>query len=249
MHELAGFAPPTHHALVKRVRQGAQRILGITVENRKEPVTTPMLLQLVEKSAAAVARPVQVMLVTFLVFCFSGAFRYSDVARLKVDHLRFESDHVSVFVPKRKNDQFREADCVPIAKGSTSACPVGLLQRVIRESNLAPGDFVFRAFNGHRAVASGYHCAWLPNRHLSYTQARYHILKLLAGALGLSAQECCKLFGLHSGRSGCTTAAIRAGVPKELVVMHAGWKSDKSMQQYLKLHVDKRLEVSQALGL
>lgn len=248
-HELAGLGAPTQHPLVQRARRGAERMLGSTVSNRKEPLTAAMVIQLVERWAGPAAPPVQVMLVALVTLLFSGGFRFSDVAGLRVSSFSFEEGMVLVWVPKRKNDQRREGDEVPIAAGSSVACPVGLLQRVVQGSSLAPGDFMFRDFNGHRAEALGYQCVFQPARPLPYQKARYHIIKFLAAAFGRSVKECEALFGLHSGRSGLASSAVEAGVPQELVVRHVGWRSDKSLQHYLKRDVGARLAVSKSLGL
>ena len=248
-HQLAGLESPTTAVVVKRARQGSDQVLGAMVKNRKEPLSPDMLLLLAQRFAAAGSPPVQVMLVALMVLCFAGGFRFSDVVRLRVRCFSFLPGMVKVFVPKKKNDQLREADSFPIAAGSSAACPVKLLQRVIGDSKLSPVDFVFRRFNGFRAEAVGYVCPFLPEQCLPYQQARYHCMKLLAVACGLDPATCIQVFGTHSGRSGMTSTALEAGVPKELIVQHVGWRSEKSINAYLQRDLATRLSVSQALGL
>lgn len=76
---------------------------------------------------------------------------------------------------------------------------------------------------------------------LSYTQMR-ELLLAKSGQLGWNPA----LFGMHSLRTGGTTAAANAGVPNR---RHGRWKSETAKDSYIKDSVEKRLDVSKHLGL
>ena len=56
-------------------------------------------------------------------------------------------------------------------------------------------------------------------------------------------------FGLHSLRAGGATAVARAGIPDRDFQRHGRWKSEGTKDGYVEDSLEKRLKVSQALGL
>ena len=110
-----------------------------------------------------------------------------------------------------------------------------------------PDSFVFRAFDGQQARAGK--PLVFQESVATYNQLHYHVLKRLAEALGISQEEAKQKYGLHSLRSGGTTAAHQAGVAPKLLQAHGGWKSEAVMQVYVAEAVDKKLSVSKAVGL
>ena len=63
--------------------------------------------------------------------------------------------------------------------------------------------------------------------------------------LGFSVDE----YSLHSLRAGGATAAAGAGVPDRVFKRHGRWKSDNAKDGYVEDSLEKRLSVSQNLGL
>ena len=81
------------------------------------------------------------------------------------------------------------------------------------------------------------------NKKLSYTATRENIvkrLKLVAPDLNL---------GLHSLRSVGASAAAKSDVNDRCIKRHGRWKSDYSKDDYIEDSFDKRMSVSQKLGL
>ena len=56
-------------------------------------------------------------------------------------------------------------------------------------------------------------------------------------------------YGLHSLRSGGASAAANNGVSDRMISKHGRWKSEKGRNTYIKDNLEKRLEVTQSLGL
>ena len=82
------------------------------------------------------------------------------------------------------------------------------------------------------------------NKKLSYTSARENIisrLKSVSGNLNL---------GLHSLRSGgATAAANHVANDSRCLKRHRRWKTEKSKDSYIVDSIEKRLKVTQTLGL
>ena len=81
------------------------------------------------------------------------------------------------------------------------------------------------------------------NCHLSYIRCR----ELFLGALTLIGLDCSR-FGLHSLRSGGTTAAAQKNLPLRQIKQHGGWSSDSSLSRYIADSAEQRLMVSKKLG-
>ena len=64
-------------------------------------------------------------------------------------------------------------------------------------------------------------------------------------AIGLNKKN----FGLHSLRSGGTSAAANGGVKDRLFKRHGRWKSEKAKYGYVKNDLHALLSVSKSLGL
>ncbi|XP_071123465.1 uncharacterized protein [Mytilus edulis] len=85
-------------------------------------------------------------------------------------------------------------------------------------------------------------CSPSVNKPISYTAAKENIvkrLKLVAPSLNL---------GLHSLRSGGATAA-KSNVNERCIKRHGRWKTDFSKDGYIEDTLEKRISVSQKLGL
>ena len=83
----------------------------------------------------------------------------------------------------------------------------------------------------------------LQNKKLSYTAARHSILnrlRMIDNSLNL---------GLHSMRSGGATAVANSNVNDRCWKRHGRCRSDTSKDGYVADSLEKRLEVTQKLGL
>lgn len=239
---------PTKHPLCKAVRAGCKRTIGVAVHNRKEPLSLETVTAAVELLLTGdTPPPHKVMLAAFTATCFAGFLRYDDAARLLTRDVRFFPDHAVLFLEKRKNDQVRSGNLVYLARGTSAACPVALLDRHIKGAALAPAAPLFQGFDGQAARRGGY--ATLNGAPISYQQAHYQVLATVAKVLGVTHGAAQAAYGLHSLRSGGATAAAQSELLEErLFQAHGGWRSREAMLPYLQESVSSKLSVSAALG-
>ena len=71
-HESAGLGSPTDNTLVIRVREAANRILGVERRNRKEPITIEILKDIVDN--ADLSNTLQLRNVCLYVLSYAGFF-------------------------------------------------------------------------------------------------------------------------------------------------------------------------------
>ena len=84
-------------------------------------------------------------------------------------------------------------------------------------------------------------------KHIRYKTYKTALAKWMPGYVGAeNAEELLKRFGTKSGRVGGATAAMTAGVPREDVQAHGGWKSD-AVDQYVTRSVDMKLRVGRTI--
>ena len=63
---------------------------------------------------------------------FFGFLRWDDLSRLTPENLVFTPTHLTIFLEKRKNDQFREGSQMLIARSEGAVCSVGIVERFLR---------------------------------------------------------------------------------------------------------------------
>ncbi len=67
-----------------------------------------------------------VVLVGIVVFWYSGILRIGELLSIEVRHIRIVPEDMCIFLPKRKNDQFRAGNTIYIAKRNKITCPVSI---------------------------------------------------------------------------------------------------------------------------
>lgn len=122
-HRLAGlYVCPTNHPLVKFTLEGARRMLA-----RPLHLKEPLPLELIERINDAYSRTECLTVRRFLFILlvgYAGFFRIDEIQGLKVMDVSIYTEHMSVFIPKRKIDQFREGHTSLIARCNKATCPV-----------------------------------------------------------------------------------------------------------------------------
>ena len=122
-HTLAGEqVRPTDDPLVKGALEGAKRMLGRPLRPKQ-----PLSLELVERLTAAYSCDQSLAAIRFLFILlvgYAGFFRIDEIQKLRTTDISIYDDHMSVYIAKRKNDQFREGHTSLIARSSKAICPV-----------------------------------------------------------------------------------------------------------------------------
>ena len=83
-------------------------------------------------------------------------FRYDELSSIAPVHLEFFPDHLRVFVPKAKNDIYREGNYVYIKRLTSEYCPVTLFETYVSMCNveLSSSVALFRAVRLFKSINS-----------------------------------------------------------------------------------------------
>ena len=105
---------PTSHPLVKSSLEGATRKLALPVQP-KEPLSVNTVCRIadhyISSSSLAVIRFLFIVLVGF-----AGFYRMGEIRSLSIKDVSICSEYMSVFIPKRENDQYREGHTSLLAR-------------------------------------------------------------------------------------------------------------------------------------
>ena len=236
-HEVAGEPSPTDHSIVKSTVEGCKRLLAKPVKP-KDPLPADVFMRLVQALGGAEADIDTLRFLVLSLLGYAGFMRVSELLQVKLKDIQFFQTHMSILVPKRKNDQYREGHVVNIARTGSLTCPVGMTERLIAKAQCQDDGHlicrVVRSKKGLRACPSG----------ISYTRA-LEILK--AGMKPFLGEDF--NFGSHSLKSGAATVAMASGLDADAIDKHAGWRSKSSKFRYISDSLDRKLSVSGAIGL
>jgi len=211
-HEKAGLASPVN-SMTDQVAAAARRVLAQT-PRRKKPLKKEDLAKVIDlllKDDSCFSLRTAVMFAVG----FAGFLRWDDLARIRVCDLEFQEECMEITLQKRKNDQLRQGSYVVVARQAGANGAVSLCEKLIREMQLQQDDLLLSNIVKSKS-------GWKKRQgSLQYSRARELFQSAIARA-GL----CVKEYGLHSLRSGGTTAAAAAKVPQRLIKHHGGWRSD-----------------------
>ena len=130
-HAMAGFeACPVSHPLVKFALEGAKRRLARPVQP-KEPLSVSTV-QAIATHFASSASLSDLRFLFILLVGFAGFFRIDEIRNIALRDVSIHSDHMSVYLPQRKNDQYREGHTAFLARTGKVTCPVAVTERLIK---------------------------------------------------------------------------------------------------------------------
>lgn len=114
-HHQEGFADPTAEAVVRRVRRGLRRIMGVAPRQQSHPLTVVELGQIVSSIDADTAigkRDRAILLVGY-----ASAMRPGEVAALNVEDILRKPSGVLIHIRRSKTDQDARGQLVGVARG------------------------------------------------------------------------------------------------------------------------------------
>ena len=130
-HAMAGIeACPVSHLLVKLALEGAKRRLARPVQP-KEPLSVSTV-QAISTHFASSASLSDLRFLFILLVGFADFFRIDEIRNVALRHVSIHSGHMSVSVPQRKNDQYREGHTAFLARTDKVTCPVAVTERLIK---------------------------------------------------------------------------------------------------------------------
>ncbi|KXJ14590.1 hypothetical protein AC249_AIPGENE4848 [Exaiptasia diaphana] len=100
----------------------------------KDSPKEPFPLEFVQKVVSALTEKSKVSILRFLFVLlvgYSGFYRIDELLSLTIGNIRIFDNYMSVFIRKRKNDQYREGHTLLYRSGKET-CPVGISERIFR---------------------------------------------------------------------------------------------------------------------
>ena len=123
-HNMSGLSDCTKSDMVGIVLEGAKRLSSEPIQ-KKEPITSDILASFRNYSL----RPdgsINLMdqrNISFCILAYAAFFRFSEVSRIKRNHIEFFDSYMSIMIPKAKTDVYHQGKMVIVAKTGTELCP------------------------------------------------------------------------------------------------------------------------------
>ena len=114
--------------------EAAKRDKPVSV--KKAPISAEIIKSIIDKFASPSANLKDIRVACICSLGFAGFFRYNELSNIAPVHLEFFPDYLRVFVPRAKNDIYREGNYVFIKRLNSQYCPVALLERYISMCNI-----------------------------------------------------------------------------------------------------------------
>lgn len=237
LHKKLGCPSPVDDPLVSQTLAGFKRLLA-GPSRKKQPIESHHVRALIRSYGHPRASLPNLQMVSLVALGFCAFLRWSELRDLRACDLRFCATHMSIFLDRRKNDQFRQGSVVRVARLPSSSCPVKLLELFLERGEHQPSQSLFCLC---QKLGAGYK---LRQAALSYSRAREQFRQMIS-ELGLDSNE----FGLHSLRSGGASQAARSGVSGRVWRRHGGWRSIQAADGYVGESLENTLVVSRNLAL
>jgi hypothetical protein len=235
---------PTNHESISKLFRGF-RLSHPQIRNPVLPLTDDIVRRLLD----FLYRPehgrdgLKASLVTWrtvwrLVIEYHTLGRFSDVASLKRDQLKFMEDpssHLKITFNGGKNDLYSEGSVRIVAAydQETKYCPVQLTQNYF--------VFLGSGYNGYLVPSSTPNFLPNSNKPVPYSGALddlHHLFKIR----GIEGR-----YGEHSGKRGGSTQAVENGMSFSELKRLRGWKSDSVPAKYIDQSVSTRFKISKLL--
>ena len=163
-----------------------------------------------------------------------GFFRIDEINSFCLQDVTIKADHMSIYVAKRKNDQYREDHTSCLVRSGKSTCPVSITERIIKVLSQSNPSFplvrrIVRSKSGEYFHAS---------EGVSISTLREEFKKYIQPFVDDVAK-----YGTHSMRSGAVSNPACRRIPGDLLDMHAGWRCPSSKNRYIKHTMEDRLSV------
>lgn len=217
-HIAAGYARenPAKDGLVRAAMAAIRREKG-TFQKGKSPILYDTLRLMADNFGEDMTG---IRDKALLLLGFAGAFRRSELVRVKVEDLKFSPEGMTVFIPHSKADQTGKGSTIAIPYApDESICAVRAVERWLVTAELETG-VLFRPFtkNGGR----------LRDRPLSDKSVAL-IVKKYVELAGLNAAG----FAGHSLRRGFATSAAERDVSALTIMRQTRHRSEKMVHRYI----------------
>ena len=237
-HRLSEHPDPTKHEVVHAVLRGLRREQG-TAQRQVAPILTDTLRRMVE---AMPDTPTGHRDRAMLLLGFAGAFRRSELAGLRLEHLDWRPEGLVVNLARSKTDQDGEGRKIGIPYGSDPAtCPVRVLrswlawmaQEARRKAPAAPAA-VFPAVT--------------PSGTLGTPLSGRAVAEAVKRAAARAGVDPATVSG-HSLRAGFATQAAMSGAAERAIARQTGHRNLQTLRKYIREGTLFRENAATKLGL
>ena len=177
----------------------------------------------------------------FLLICvlgFAGFMRTDEMLNIKVVHVTFYGEYMTIYIPSSKTDQSGKGHLIHISAINSNCCPVTMTKMYIKLANLSSQDYLICKLastkTGHNVHGS---------HKLSYSRTRAIFLEFTKPLFPR-----CNL-GLHGLRAGGASMCATNNISDRLISKHGRWISDKARDGYIRPTLSEKLMVTKKLGL
>ena len=220
IHEMAGHEFDKKHPVLRDVWKGIKKTLGLA-QDCKEPILIEDLRCMIDHiDITGNKKVIGTRDRALLLIGFSGAFRRSEIAGLKVEDLHFVKEGIIVNLRRSKTDQMGVGRKIAIPYGSNPlTCPVRSLKDWLELSGIESGA-IFRHVDRHGNISD----VALRNESIAL------IIKRNGHLEGRSGK-----FSGHSLRAGFVTTTAMAGVSESIIMRQTGHKSSDTLRKYIRI--------------
>lgn len=231
-HTLAGYHLDTRHPAIRDVMRGVRRTHGIAPRRQAAPLTTPLLVRLLDTCGGD--RLIDLRDRALLLVGFGAALRQSEIVDLDVADIIIRPEGLRVTIRRSKGDQEGEGQVVAIGRTDSATCPVAAYADWIEKAGIDEGA-VFRRVDRHGHLLD----RLKPEGVANMVRAR-------AGKAGLPEPE---RYSGHSLRAGLATSAASAGVEERRIMDQTRHRSVGMVRRYVRDAHIWRCNLSTAVGL
>ncbi len=142
-HRQEGLADPTADFLVRRVRRGLRRILGVAPIHQAHPLTVTELGQIITTIDASTATGKRDRAIFLL--GYASAMRPGEISALNVEDLARKPAGILISIRRSKTDQDAQGQHVGVARGENELTdPIQALDRWLSVRPIGPGALFTR---------------------------------------------------------------------------------------------------------
>lgn len=220
-HRCQQFPDPTTPPLVAKTMAGILRVHG-RPKKRAHPLLPEHLIQIVRyltsRTGLGALRDVALLQTGFL-----GAFRRSELAAIRYEHISWQPEGIEILIPRSKTDPTGEGQYCVIPTGNSELCAVRGLKHWLEAARIESGYVFRRIFHGSR---QGDRISEMPVTPVTIN----NVLKRRADEAGL---ENSLAFSSHSMRRGLASTASRSGVSIPAIMRQGRWKQVDTVMEYI----------------
>ena len=103
-------------------------------KKKKDPIPVEVFPKLAEAYGGLLSDIDNLRLLVLALVGYAGFLPISELLLVKVEDINFFLSHVSISIPERKNDQYREGHVVNIGRTGKLTCPVAMTELFISKA-------------------------------------------------------------------------------------------------------------------